>query len=359
MTKTVRLMARTLRGLEDVAAQEIERSGVGSVDSKRHREVWFTATSDPSRVSDLRTVDDVFVLGSVVEGIGHTKDDLRSFVKLVERVSPRELVKTRAACGGGSGGTGVDVAASFLGRRNYSRYDIEDQVGERLAAALRLPYHSRKGNQAPPPGTLSFRVTLEDGRALLSLRVLDAPLHRRSYKNASTPGTTHPPLAAAIARLADIDPGSRVYDPCCGVGTIPIEARSVAPDARYLGTERDAKLPAEARANAAAAGSTGAAIGWSVADAGRMPVGHGLVDRVVSNPPWDRQVTARGVLAGRPARFYHEVHRVLSPSGRAVLLLHEPDDHLKLAEKAGLRPRGIIPVSLFGTQPSIVTFTTA
>jgi 23S rRNA G2445 N2-methylase RlmL len=359
MTKAVRLMARTLRGLEDVAAEEIERTGVGSVDSTRHREVWFTAASDPTRVTGLRTVDDVFVLGSVVEGIGHTKDDLRSFVELVEQASPRELVRTRAACGGGPGGTGVDVAASFLGRRNYSRYDIEDAVGERLAEALRLPYHSRKGNQAPPPGTLSFRVTLEDGRALLGLRVLDAPMHRRSYKNASTPGTTHPPLAAAIARLADIEPGHRVYDPCCGVGTIPIEAGFVAPDAHYLGTDRDVRLPAEARANAAAAHPAGTAIGWSVADAGRMPVGRGRVDRILGNPPWDRQVTARGVLAGRPARFYDEVHRVLSPSGRAVLLLHEADDHLALAEKAGLRPRGIVPVSLFGTRPSIVTFTTA
>ncbi|MGI5120887.1 methyltransferase domain-containing protein [Marinactinospora thermotolerans] len=348
----VRLMARTLRGLEDVAAREIEERGLGRVERLRHREVWYTA---PRPDLGLRTVDDLFLLAGVVEGVGHTKADLALFGELVDETVLKELLEVRRASGGSAAVPGVDVAASFLGKRNYNRYDIEDVVGERVAGLLRLPYHSRRGGTAPPQGGLSLRVTVEGAQAVLALRLADRPLHRRTYKEASTPGTTHPPLAAAMARLAGIEPGMRVLDPCCGTGTIPIEARAIAPEARIVGTDHGADITAKAAANgAAAAGGEAGETAWAVADAGRLPLGPATVDRVVSNPPWGRQVEARARLAGGPGRFYGEIERVLTPQGTVVLLLHEPEEHIAHAEGAGLRLREAIPVSLFGTRPSIV-----
>lgn len=43
----------------------------------------------------------------------------------------------------------MDVAASFLGKRNDNRYDIEDAVGTEVARAAGLPYHSRRGGARP------------------------------------------------------------------------------------------------------------------------------------------------------------------------------------------------------------------
>jgi hypothetical protein len=63
---SVRLMARTLRGLEDIAAREIEERGLGTVQQRRHREVWFTARRPDPRLLGLRTVDDLFLLAAVV-----------------------------------------------------------------------------------------------------------------------------------------------------------------------------------------------------------------------------------------------------------------------------------------------------
>ncbi|GAA3736427.1 23S rRNA G2445 N2-methylase RlmL [Spinactinospora alkalitolerans] len=354
----VRLMARTLRGLEDIAAREIEEQGLGEVEYLRHREVWCAAAAPDPRLLGLRTVDDLFLLAAVIDGVGHTKADLPSFAELARDAPLRELLGTRRACGGPDTASGVDVAASFLGRRNYNRYDIEDTVGEQVAAALRLPYHSRRGGSAPPKGSASFRVTVEGEQAVLALRIAERPLHRRPYKEASTPGTTHPPLAAAMARLSGTEPGMRVLDPCCGMGTILIESCGVTPGARLLGSDSDMEVPAAAAANAAAAGADGAgAIAWAVADAGRMPVASARIDRVVSNPPWDRQVEAHAALAGHPERFYSEVRRVLAPQGSAVLLLHEAEEHLAHAKSAGLQPRDVISVGLFGARPSIVTLT--
>ncbi|WP_433871556.1 methyltransferase domain-containing protein [Saccharopolyspora sp. CA-218241] len=351
---TVRVLARTLRGLEDVAAEELTGRDLGRVERTRHREVWFTADRPDPRLLDLRTVDDLFLLADVVDDVGHTKRELARLAEAARTGEPGELLRTRARCGGVGTATAVDVAASFLGKRNYNRYDIEDAVGTEIADALGLPYHSRRGGSAPPEGSLSFRVTIEGTQAALALRIGDRPLHRRPYKQASTPGTLHPPLAAAMALLAGTGPTDTVLDPCCGTGTLLIEAADLGLGARLLGADHDPRALAAATANAA---TTGTAATWLRSDAGRLPVATGRIDRIVSNPPWDRQVAAHGSLAARPDRFHREIRRVLSGSGRAVLLLHEAEAQRAAAEAAGLRVREVRPVSLFGTHPSVVTLT--
>lgn len=40
------------------------------------------------------------------------------------------LLRHRLGCGGSGELTGVEVSASFLGRRNFNRYDAEDAVGQ-------------------------------------------------------------------------------------------------------------------------------------------------------------------------------------------------------------------------------------
>ncbi|TDC67357.1 methyltransferase domain-containing protein [Micromonospora sp. KC207] len=348
---TVRFMARTLRGLEEVAAQEIEERGLGRVEHRRHREVWFSAASAEPRLLDLRTVDDLFLLVAVADGVGHTKADLAAFTRLARAAALPAALPARAACGVPGRPATVDVAASFLGRRNYNRYDIEDAVGRHAVAALGLRYHSRRSGEAPPEGGLSLRVTVEGTQATLAVRVADRPLHRRAYKRSSTPGTLHPPLAAALAWLAGIRPGMLVADPCCGTGTIPVEAAGLAPGAVLFGSDHDPETVGAAVANSAA---SGARVTWAVADAGRLPLRTGRVDRVVSNPPWDRQVQARGVLAGDSGRLFAELRRVTVDGGRAVLLLHEFADQADLARAAGFGVGDVRPVSLFGAHPSIV-----
>jgi 23S rRNA G2445 N2-methylase RlmL len=147
-------------------------------------------------------------------------------------------------------------------------------------------------------------------------------------------------------------------DPCCGTGTILIEATGLATGVTLLGTDHNADTIAAAGGNAATIGATVAtSITWAVADAGRMPLGSGQIDRVVSNPPWDRQVEAAGALAGDPGQLFREIRRVLAPDGRVILLLHEAEEQVALVKAAGLRVRDVRPVSLFGAHPSIVTIT--
>ncbi|MCA2219750.1 TRM11 family SAM-dependent methyltransferase [Nonomuraea aurantiaca] len=348
-------VARAVRGIEPLVAAEIQGAGLGVVRGVRHREVWFETADPGPELLGLRMADDVLLVAAVVEGIGRDREalvrlsraarelDAESLTKLTHQIGVRDSGvldggvldggvldggPPYAVRGGGVGGPpyavrggGVEVSASFVGRRNYSRFDIEDAVGGELARPLGLVYHSRRDGRVPPEGSAAWRVTVEGGQAVIALRVAARPLHRRPYKTVSVSGTLHPPVAAAMAGLARLDRAGTVLDPCCGAGTTLIEARALAPHARLLGFDHDPHAVQVATANATRASA--AAIAWSVADAGRIPLPDGSVDRVLVNPPWDRQVAPSGRLRRDPGRLWREIHRVLAVDGTVVALLPE------------------------------------
>jgi tRNA (guanine6-N2)-methyltransferase len=345
------MLARTFRGIEPLAAAEIRRIGV--VRRIRHREVWFQVPGP--EVLDLRTPDDVIVLAAVYDGIGRSKSSLLRLAQGVRETCLTDVPALRERCGGAAGVRGVDVSASFLGRRNYTRYDIEDTVGAELARALDVAYHPRRGGAVPPCGTASWRVTVEGEQATLALRIADRPLHRRAYKRASVAGTLHPPLAAAMACLAEIEDARNVLDPYCGAGTLLIEARAVSARPRLLGMDRDPEAVGVAAGNTTETDR----VAWAVADAGRIPLPARGVDRILVNPPWQRQVQAAGLLKGDESMLWRELRRVLTDDGCVVALLYDLPTQLALAAAAGLQIRQTIEVSLFGTHPVIGVLTTS
>jgi 23S rRNA G2445 N2-methylase RlmL len=336
-----RLVARCVRGIEELLADEVGR--LGTVGAVGHREVRFTARPGPAVLS-LATADDVFVIASEVGGIGRARADLQRLRRAVAAADLDRVLRVRDRCGGPPGARTLDVSASVLGRRAFNRYDLEDAAGEVLARRLGLPYRSRRAGGRPPVGGLSWRVTVVDDRATLALRVPARPLHRRPYKEASVPGTLHPPLAAAMLRLAGVGAGQLLLDPCCGAGTLPIEAAGHGADA--IGCDADPAAVAAAVGN-----GRGTGVAWAVADAGALPLPDGSVDRIAVNPPWARQVAPRGRLAAAPDALWREARRVLAPGGRIVALLPDP------RPPAGLEVQRVLPVSLFGAHPVVVVLT--
>lgn len=238
----------------------------------------------------------------------------------------------------------LSVTASFLGRRNFSRFDAEDAIGAELAHVLGLTYQSRRSAR-PQPAGLEWRVHIVDGRARVGLRIADVPLHRRSYKQAAPPGTTHPPVAAAMVRLARLRAGGRLWDPTCGAATIPIEARLLSAQTDAGGSEIDPAMAVAARLNVAASRVECPIV---IADMARLPLRDSAVDALVANLPWGRQAAPRGGLRGG-----HDVLRIadrlVSTAGSVTLLMEERDlPSLPDFELVDHRP-----LSLMGSHPSI------
>jgi len=316
-----RLFARTVHGLEHVAARELRERG-GTVLAVSPRQLVVHA---PLSLLDRppATVDDLFPLVLSIPDPGPTKADLA--------VLGRAVATSRLT--GTPQGDRFSVSASAAGRRTYNRYDIEDTVGAALAGRFGAAYVSRRDGRRPPPGTVEWRVTVTGDGVHIGLRGTRPPLHRRPWKVASVPGTLHPPVAAAMLRLAGVRPGDVVVDPCCGAGTLLAEA----PTAMLAGSDI---------AGVTAARTNAPAIPWFTADARHLPYPTGSIDHVVTNPPWDRQVAALGTFT----EFVAEWRRVLRPGGRLTYLGPWPPP-------AGWQVRTRQPISLFGQHPTITVCT--
>ena len=302
--------ARTVHGLEDLAAAELESHGCTMLRATK-RQLLLRGTPGPARL-----LDDLFHL------LARTDDPARSKAALAKAVARLDPIPHAGP---------FSVTASFTGPRNYSRFDIEDAVARVIGGR----YATRRDGQRPPTDAVDFRVTLGPDGLLIGRRVTDRPLHRRQWKTATIPGTLHPPVAAAMARLADPRPGQLVIDPCCGAGTLLIEAAAVAPAAKFRGSDTSVVA-------LAAAATNGPALDWERHDTTRLPYSTGEVDRIIVNPPWGVQVPA--LRAGAESEW----RRVLRPGGLLVALL--PGDR----PLPGWRILSERPISLAGRHPRIV-----
>jgi 23S rRNA G2445 N2-methylase RlmL len=232
------------------------------------------------------------------------------------------------------------VTSSTVGRRNYSTPEITAALANGVARG-----HGWAYSTDDRLADLNLRIFIEHATAYVGMRLAKSPLHDRGYQRIHRPGALKASVAAALSSLAGITPGTRVLDPCCGTGTIAIEAGRRGAVA-YGGDIAPEAIDA-ARAHAASACVPAT---FAVMDAQRLPFADGAVDCVVSNLPWGCQVDAGPSLARFYRRSVAEMRRVLAPAGRVVLLTSVP----QLVTVSDLRCVQQLQISLYGQRPTIL-----
>ncbi len=312
---TVGLTARVVRGLEWVAADEIDLCLTASHVVLGPREVRFTVAELGAAVTALRTVDDVFVRVGTLRGVGRDRRTSALVAAAAARLDLASALASVRTLRPVARRPGFDVVASIDGDRRFNRYDLEDALGDALSPTIGGHYGSRRAGP-PPPGDLSVRVAVAGERAEVMVRVSSGPLHRRPWKRNTAPATLHPPVAAALLRLAGCL-GS-VVDPFCGDGTIPIEAVLAGGPIWAAGSDLDSPRVANARANAQRAGL---ALPWVRADAARVPWRPAPGGAWVTNPPWNRSVPAAGGVVATLTSAWSEARRVLGPTGTLAVIV--------------------------------------
>ena len=342
----ISLFARTIRGIESIAAAEIEQRCGATIAEIRHREIRFQLDALRPGLLDLGSVDDVFLTCGIVNEVDHTRAALPALAKSSHRISFVEAIAPLRHIRKIPDKPNFDVVASFLGRRNYNRFEIEDTVAEVIQRQTHWTYAPQREHKSSLD--LSFRIHLSDREAIIGVRVSGAPLHRRTYKIESRTGTLHPPLAFAMAMLSNPAENQKLLDPFCGVGTILIEALTLEPRLRASGVDIDSESIRKAISIAETANKE---IQFIVGDAGQLPFGDGEIDRIISNPPWGRAVGVRGSAKNS---FFEELKRVSAAGVRIVLLLDAADEHQVTMERSGFKLLQRTPVSLFGSWPEIL-----
>lgn len=176
------------------------------------------------------------------------------------------------------------------------------------------------------------------GGVRLELRPRLSPDPRFAYRTGDVPAASHPPLAAAMARLAGRRDGEVAWDPFCGSGQELVERGLLGGASLLVGGDLDPEAIRVARANLDAAGLAGVRSRLMVADFrehAKVPeLKAGTVGLVITNPPMGRRVPVKD-LKGLIAGLFAAAAEVLAPGGRLVLAnpvrVAPADDRLRLA----------------------------
>jgi 23S rRNA G2445 N2-methylase RlmL len=340
MPSSSRLFALTTAGLESVGASEIASFAQATIHDIGYRRIAFGWNGSLKPLLGLRTVDDLFVDLGVWANIGHRRDELARLSHLAQYLDPSPAGTHCCSVRVVPHRPSFAVSASFVGRRNYATDEIRQAIARGIRSTTGWPYLERDD-----AADISIRIFIEHDRAYVGMRLGKTPLHERPYRTEHRGGALKPTIAAAMLHLTGPRPGMRSIDPCCGTGTIPIEAARAGLLA--LGFDRDECALEIAKRQGEAAGLS---IGWMQASAERVPLGDASVDRVISNLPWGRQTRVHGCLSTFYARCVAELLRVLTPGGRLALLVEDP----RLIHPPHHSTLQHINISLYGRRPTIV-----
>jgi 23S rRNA G2445 N2-methylase RlmL len=341
-----------LPGLEAVAGEEITRDLGGEVKRTGHGLVVFRVPEIDERLLRLRTTEDVFVLAWGTDKLSYRAEDLDRIRRWTAREAdwPRLLRLHHAVHPRPSGRPTYRLVTQMTGVHGYRRLDAGKALAQGLAGKLPASWRPAEENAA-----VEVWLTIHGATAVCGLRLSDRTMRHRRYKREHLPASLRPTMAAAMVRLAGAGPGQVVLDPMCGAGTILAEQLEVgwhgrAGKVEVWGGDRDPAALRAAAANLRRLGPTLLAR-W---DATRLPLPDASVDRVITNPPFGKQLGRPEDIGPLYRRALAEYERVLRPGGRAVFLVGDTAPLREAAQAVGWQPGRLVRVRVLG-QPAAIS----
>jgi predicted RNA methylase len=322
-------LAGTFRGLGGVARIEIRDRLKIPVDNmpihpiRNFDLIRFDYSAPPGNLARLGTVEDLFFIIEELPLTG-TVSDLKTLRNHVLR-SPR-LVTGLAVLAEYRHATGrkpvrtrgqafrVPCSAEDAPWRQYQRTDLKRAV----TVAIKRVFPDWK--PVEDDGDIEIWIHQSGRRAFVSLRLSDIAMRQRDYKTVNLPASLRPTIARAMALLSRMGDSDVVLDPMCGAGTILIERALAGRYKQLIGGDIDPEAVAAARTNLGPRHKPWELHIW---DATRIPVPDASVDRIITNPPWGRQIGSRTENVPLYQGFLREADRVLKPEGLAVVLTSE------------------------------------
>lgn len=214
----LKLIATTAFGLESVLALELKRLGYDRLTTANGRVTFEGGTEDIVRCNLwLRHAERLLI--QMGEFTALTFDELFEQTKAL----PWEQWIPRDGC--------FPVEGKSIRSRLFSVSDCQaitkKAVVERLKQHYPVQWFEESGSR------YRIEVGLLNDVATLTLDTSGVGLHKRGYRDLSAAAPIKETLAAGMIALSRWRPDRPFIDPCCGSGTIPIEAalmgRNIAP----------------------------------------------------------------------------------------------------------------------------------
>lgn len=209
----MRCFATCAFGVESVVRDELKGLGMQNVRAEDAR-VFFDANEEGIVQANLwlRCADRVFIELSSLEA--ETFDALFEGVKAMDwkEILPRDAAVTV---------TGKSALSKLVSVR-----DIQAIAKKAICTKMMQSYGYVR---CPETGeAYNIEIGMLRNRATVALNTSGAGLNRRGYRDLSSKAPLRETLASAMILLARYDGSEILLDPCCGSGTIAIEAAMIA-----------------------------------------------------------------------------------------------------------------------------------
>ena len=315
----------TMPGLEEIAWTEVRARLPGSSFEAsteipgKNGLALFRYGGDAQGLLSLRTAEDVFFLVQRTKKIEWGRAGLTQIFEALERnrFIDAGLAAHRAATGLGGKGPRTFRVISRLsgGQQPFRRIDLERAVAKALGNRL-----GRGWRPVDDHSEVEFWANLIGFDFICGMRLSDARMRHRDYKQSHVAASLRPSVAATLVWLTDPRPGDVFLDPMCGAGTILVERGMAAPHCQLLGGDIRADALAAAAENIGRKHKPRQLLQW---DTRALPLRSGSVDKVATNPPFGKQLGSHRENVGLYAALFREIDRVLSSSGRAIVISSE------------------------------------
>ncbi len=208
------LTAKTLFGLENVLAKELEELGASAI-RPVNRAVLFTGGKDTLYRINYCARTALSVLMPVGEFRIASKEELYSKAHKISWSDFMDPDNTFSV---------VPVVNSPLfGHTGYPGLVVKDAIAD---------FFRKKNGRRPSVDTtdpdLIVNLHISNDRVTVSLDSSGLALYKRGYRLQQGPAPLNEVLAAGILKLSGWNGSDPVLDPMCGSGTIPIEAAMIA-----------------------------------------------------------------------------------------------------------------------------------
>ena len=184
------------------------------------------------------------------------------------------------------------------------------------------------------------RVTIEPDELRVELRPRGLEDPRFTWRQGSVAASSHPTVAAALARAGGVREGDVVWDPFVGAGAELVERGLLGPYAALVGTDRDPAAIEVARQNLSAAGLGATTLAVGDACSYRPAQRPSLV---LTNPPMGHRVRTEASIGDLLERALTHWLDIVAPDARIVWLSPVPDRtaghpgvHVRLRQRVDL-----------------------
>jgi 23S rRNA G2445 N2-methylase RlmL len=299
----------------------------------RHGLAAIVAAEVEERLGPARIVDDERVsarLSASLASLYTVRTALRFAFPLAAGPTPDPGRAVEEALGAAS-----TLALLRAFTRGALRYRIEwASGGHRRGLTFRTAQAIQRAHPEliNDPTASTWEVIVDESHGLrLSLWPRGLADPRFAYRVEHVPASSHPTIAAALARVGGARPDDVVWDPFVGAGTELVERARRGPARRLVGTDLDERALELARTNLRAAGVI-AELHRGDARSYR-PVEPPTL--ILTNPPMGRRVLNSKLTGALFDEFLAHATQVAAPGARLVWLSPRAEDTAARARQLG------------------------